>query len=217
MTNITAELLLPHLYPGASWPEGFRLGPGSDGNIGVITLQPTYVVDMLLAGERCLPEPSLRGCADYDTGFCAVEMSEALSHAYADAYLWMAAALRERRETHDSFDVDTPALFWSWTMLSASEFANQAGGRKDAAILWLRIPPGRLLMSSYQKWTFTIVRLGAFHAGSLLNVPESELCLAPTAEELELVFSECDEPDQQAVCSYFDPTDLVSYFYPAGE
>jgi hypothetical protein len=48
-------------------------------------------------------------------------------------------------------------------------------------------------------------------------VPESELCLAPTAEELELVFSECDEPDQQAVCSYFDPTDLVSYFYPAGE
>lgn len=217
MMNLTAEFLFPHLFPGDSWPEGFRVGPGPDGNIGVITLQPTYVLDKLLDGERCLPEPSLRGCADYDTGFCAVEMSEALNHAYADAYLWMAAALGERRETLDSFDADSPALFWSWSRLSASEFDNQIGGRKDAALLWLRIPPGRLLISSYQKWTFNIVRLGAFHGAALLDVDASELCPPPTDEDLELAFSESDEPDQQAVCSHLDPSDLVSYLYPADE
>jgi hypothetical protein len=214
MTNLTAELLLPHLYPGASWPEDFRLGHGPDGNIGVITLQPSYVLNRLLNGHRCLPEPSLRGCSDYVSGQFGVDLSVVLSQAYADAYRWMAGALRDRRETYESFDAGSPAMFWTWAGLSATEFANQANGRKDAALLWLRVPPGRLFLSSYQRWVSMLVRLGASYGAARLELGGNELCLPPTDEDLELTFAECDEPDQQAVCSHLDPTDLVSYLYP---
>lgn len=130
-----------------------------------------------------------------------------------EAYTGMGGHLLSRQTVCPEFASDVTSMFWAFNAVNVMTLQSYADGRlKGQALLWLRLPRERVLLSNIAAWQSARTGCVIRHLLELQKGNALPRLWDPTATETEAIWNRSEGYDLQAVFSHLEAGDLVSYF-----